>query len=73
MIGWNGRKSEEEKSEEGIMSRRKCLSKSLDTGIHGGFGGSQVLLFSAVDEFRRTAEDETVKEGGSFMEGRVSA
>lgn len=55
------------------MSRRKCLNKSLDTGIHGGFGGSQVLLFSStVDEFRRTAEDETVKEGGSFMEGRVS-
>lgn len=55
------------------MSRRKRLSESLDAGIHGGFGHSQVLLFSTVDEFRRTAEDEAVKEGGPFMEGRVSA
>ena len=55
------------------MSRRKCLSDSLDSGIHGGFGHAQVLLFSTVDEFRRTAEDEAVKEGGPFMEGRVSA
>ena len=46
------------------MSRRKRLSESLDAGIHGGFGHSQVLLFSTVDEFRRTAEDEAVKEGG---------
>lgn len=46
------------------MSRRKRLSDSLDAGIHGGFGHSQVLLFSTVDEFRRTAEDEAVKEGG---------
>lgn len=35
-----------------------------DLGVH--------RYFSTVDEFRRTAEDETVKEGGSFMEGRVS-
>lgn len=56
------------------MSRRKRLSESLDAGIRGGFGHSQVLLFSStVDEFRRTAEDEAVKEGGPFMEGRVSA
>lgn len=55
------------------MSRRKRLNESLDSGIRGGFGHSQVLLFSTVDEFRRTAEDEAVKEGGPFMEGRVSA
>ena len=53
------------------MSRRKRLNESLDSGIRGGFGHSQVLLFSStVDEFRRTAEDEAVKEGGPFMEGR---
>ena len=56
------------------MSRRKRLSESLDAGIRGGFGHSQVLFFSSnVDEFRRIAEDEAVKEGGPFMEGRVSA
>lgn len=36
-----------------------------DLGIHRYFS-------SAVDEFR-TAEDETIKEGGSLVEGRVSA
>lgn len=29
------------------MSRRKSSCKSLDVGKHGGFGDSQVLLFSS--------------------------